>query len=61
MKLQTKLNRAEANLIKYNGFTSEEAKTAINKTLEFVDLEKYTVKYFCNFLINTYNVEGVER
>ena len=61
MKPETKLKKVKNNLIKNNSFKELEADKAIKETLIFLNIKNYSVSYFTRFLINTYNVNGVER
>lgn len=61
MKIETKIKRVVNSLMKDNNFLLAEAKKAVTKTMQCFNLEKVSPSYFKDALLNTYNVDGVER
>ncbi len=61
MKLETKIKRAIKNLVNKHFWSEEKAKLAVCETMNYFNLEKVSVVYFTDAVINTYNVDGVER
>jgi hypothetical protein len=60
MKVETKLKKAVAELLK-RGFNENTANDAIAETNRWFQLENYTVSYFIDALVNTYEINGVQR